>query len=177
MLSALGVGAAFSRVDFQAVRDLSQSMPQGCMWSLGYPAGAAAELLDVTFNLRYCTTSFSRHCPLHKQGGWVGQREEVATAHLVDGGGSASKRVQKDNVLAFPFMVIRTQGFQRQSDGKYCISLTPQELGEEWACLAIFFLALGVVEACAGDPCSRRKQALVFSGLSVQPKGWMHACA
>ena len=58
-------------------------------------------------------------------------------------------------------MVIRTQGFQRQSDGKGCIPLTPLELEERWACLATFFLALGLVEIAAGAPgtCSWRVQA------------------
>ena len=48
-------------------------------------------------------------------------------------------------------MIIRTQGFQRQSDGKGCCPLSPQELGVRWACLAIFFLALGLGEICTGD--------------------------
>ena len=41
-------------------------------------------------------------------------------------------------------MTDRIQGFQSQRDGKRLAPpLTPQELGERWACLATFFLALG----------------------------------
>ena len=45
----------------------------------------------------------------------------------------------------------RIQGVQRQSDGKGCILLLPQEQGERWACLATFFLALGVVDFTLGN--------------------------
>ena len=46
----------------------------GC-GSLGYPAGAAAELLDWSFKLRHCTTPFSKRFlpwPLPRLGGEEG---------------------------------------------------------------------------------------------------------
>ena len=48
-------------------------------------------------------------------------------------------------------MVIRTQGFQRQSDGKYCF-LGSSGAGGEVGVPRHIFLALGLVEACAGTP-------------------------
>ena len=108
------------------------------------------QLLDGTLKLRYCTTSFTQRFhpwSLKRHGGWVGKREDGSSAHLLDGGGitkSSGSGLPERHVLAFMFMIVRTEGFQRQSDGKCCIALTPQELGETWACLAIYFLAFGV---------------------------------
>ena len=55
---------------------------------LGYPAGAAAELLDGSLKLRYCTTSFTkRFLP-----GWAGKRDGVITSRLVDDGCDVTMR-------------------------------------------------------------------------------------
>ena len=48
-------------------------------------------------------------------------------------------------------MIVWTQYFQRQSDGKGWLPHPPQELGERWVSLATFFLALGLVELAAWD--------------------------
>ena len=50
-------------------------------------------------------------------------------------------------------MLFRTQilGTQRRGDGKDCAPLPPLERGERWACLAIFFLALGLGDFALGD--------------------------
>ena len=43
-----------------------------------------------------------------------------------------------------------------------------------WACLAIFFLALGLGGVCTGDAWNLPSEAGFFSGWSVQPKGSVH---
>ena len=65
------------------------------------------------------------------------------------------------------------QGFQRQSDGKGWLPLTPQELGERWACLATFFLGLGLGAPDAWNLLPWATGAR-DSGWSVKPKGPMH---
>ena len=58
----------------------------------GYPEGAAAELLDGTLKLRYCTIPFSKRLPpwiisgSHGQGGGQG----ASTTSTCDGGGNVS---------------------------------------------------------------------------------------
>ena len=54
-------------------------------------------------------------------------------------------------VQAHLLMSIRIQGTQRRGDGKDCAPLLPKERRVRWACLAIFFLALGLGEVCTGD--------------------------
>ena len=41
-------------------------------------------------------------------------------------------------------MTFRIQGIQRRGDGNDCAPLPPKEREVRWACLAIFFLALGL---------------------------------
>ena len=41
-------------------------------------------------------------------------------------------------------LFIRNQGIQRRGDGKDCAPRPPKEWEVRWACLAIFFLALGL---------------------------------
>ena len=45
-------------------------------------------------------------------------------------------------------MTIRILGTQRRGDGKDCAPLPPKEREVRWACLAIFFLALGLGDFC-----------------------------
>ena len=56
----------------------------------------------------------------------------------------------KRNVQVYFLRAIRIQGIQRRGDGKDCAPLPPKERGVRWACLAIFFLALGLGEV-SGD--------------------------
>ena len=67
-------------------------------------------------------------------------------------------------------MSYQNQGFQRQSDGKGCFLLTHQELEErEVASLAIFFLALGLVDFAAGDAWNLIAQAQAKWFQQVSP--------
>ena len=62
---------------------------------LGCPAGAAAELLDGTPKLRYCTTSFTNRFPplvLLRLGDGVGKKGAVAFKDLMDGRSNVGKR-------------------------------------------------------------------------------------
>ena len=64
---------------------------------LGYPKGAAAQLLDGTLKLRYCTTIFTTRFPpwsLPRVGNGVGMRHVITPCHLIDEGSNTGKRVR-----------------------------------------------------------------------------------
>ena len=70
--AASGVGAVFAWVALDLWRVVT-SVPQGYLWdSWVSKAGAAAELLDGTLKLRYCTTVFT-----HRFAPWVLPRKLV----------------------------------------------------------------------------------------------------
>ena len=128
------------------------------MWVLGYPKGSALELLDGTLKLRQCTDLFTkRFLPwsLPRVGSGVGKRHFVTTDHLPDAGSNVGKGsglprrlVQEQLLMSFRIQIL---GTQRRGDGKDCAPLPPKERGARWACLAIFFLALGLGEVCTGE--------------------------
>ena len=137
---------------------------------LGYPKGSALELLDGTLKLRHCTDLFTRRFPpwsLPRVGSGIGKGilllliiSRILVVLWVKGSGLPRRLVQ-----AHPLMSFRTQilGTQRRGDGKDCAPLSPKEREERWACLAIFFLALGLGDGYLhlGTPgtCTRRQQA------------------
>ena len=92
---------------------------------------------------------------------------------LVKGSGLPRRRVQ-----SFLHMLFRTQsqGTQRRGDGKDCFLLPPKEKGERWACLAIFFLALGLGDFALGNAWNLLSEATGVGGSSwtVQPKRLAH---
>ena len=120
---------------------------------LGYPKGAAAELLDGTLKLRYCTTVLTRRIPLWSLPGRGDGKRDIGTATPVSmDSGSIFKEsgfpgTPVPGTWSIPGWI---QNFQRQSDGKGWFPQTPQELGERWAGLSTFFLALGLVEIDVG---------------------------
>ena len=64
---------------------------------LEYPKGAAAELLDGTLELRYCTTIFTSRFPpwsLPRAGNGGGKRQVVTPGHPSDTGSNMDKRVR-----------------------------------------------------------------------------------
>ena len=52
------------------------------------------------------------------------------------------------HVQVYLHTVIQIQGIQRRGDGNDCAPLPPKEWGVTWACLATFFLDLGLGEVC-----------------------------
>ena len=94
---------------------------------------------------------------------------------LVKGSGLPRRRVQ-----TFLHMLFRTQfqGTQRRGDGKDCFPLPPKEKGERWACLAIFFLALGLGDFALGNAWNLLSEATGVggSGWTVQPKRLAQWC-
>ena len=63
-------------------------------------------------------------------------------------------------------IVIRIQGIQRRGDGKDCAPLPP-EWGVRWACLAIFFLDLGLGEVCTGDAWNLPSEGTGLGGFGL----------
>ena len=55
-------------------------------------------------------------------------------------------------------------GIQSQDDGKDCAPLPPKEREIGWACLAIFFLVLGLDEIAAGDAWNLPSEGTVVGG-------------
>ena len=142
---------------------------------LGYPKGSALELLDGTLKLRYCTTLFTKRFPPWSfTSGFFGGLVKgvlvlsviswILKVLLVKGSGLPRRRVQ-----SFLHMLFRTQsqGTQRRGDGKDCFPLPPKEKGERWACLAIFFLALGLGDFALGNAWN-----LLSEGSGVGGSGW-----
>ena len=134
---------------------------------LEYPEGAAAELLDGNLKLRHCTTIFTMRFPhgfLPRVGNGIGKRQSVALGHLLDEGSNTGKRVRltkKTRPGAFSHD-IPDPGHPTPRRWKRLRPLPPKERGVRWACLAIFFLDLGLGEVFAlGMPgtCLRRGQA------------------
>ena len=92
---------------------------------LGYPSGAAAELLDGTLKLRYCTTVFTNRFtpwvfPRFSDG--VGKRYAVTSDFLLDCRSHFGKRVwltrkTRPGELSHD---IPDPGIQRRGDGKDC---------------------------------------------------------
>ena len=93
-----------------------------------YPAGAAAELLDGTLKLRYCTTSFSSRFPswsLPWNG--AGERDGVTTSHLLDDSGNVVIRVglTRKTRPGTPVHFRPGPGLPTPKRWKGCISLIP----------------------------------------------------
>ena len=100
------------------------------MWVLGYPEGSAAELLDGTLKLCYCTTIFTKQflpCVLPRLGKGVGKRGAVTSGNLLDCSGNFGKRVRLSRkTRPCSFWI---QGIQRRDDGKDYATLPPKERG------------------------------------------------
>ena len=119
------------------------------MGFLGHPGGADAELLDGTLKLGQRTTSFSKRFTL--RGFFISTEGWLVKAHLVDGGGKAVKRVRLSRMTCPGILVHRTQGSQRQSDGKGWLPHDLRSWERGGRAFATIFLALGLVEVCSGE--------------------------
>ena len=93
---------------------------------MGYPKGAAAELLDGTLKLRHCTTLFATlftPWSLPRVGNGGGQGSLLLLVILL------IQVVIWENVQVYLLMSFRILGIQRRGDGKDCAPLPPKEWG------------------------------------------------
>ena len=141
---------------------------------LGYPKGSALELLDGTLKLRYCTTLFSKRFPhwsLPQVSLGIGKRSFSTIGHLLDIDSTVGKRVGltkktrpdiSSHVIPDP-----VPGHSTPRRWKRLLPLPPKEKGERWACLAIFFLALGLGDFALGNAWN-----LLSEATGVGGSGW-----
>ena len=109
------------------------------------------EVLDGTLKLRHCTEVFTMGCPLGLYPGLVMgmvKKQSVTPGHLLYEGSDTGKRVR---------LTRKTRPGVSSHDISDPVHPTPrrwkrlrppsseQEWGVRWACLAIFFLDLGLV--------------------------------
>ena len=123
---------------------------------LDCPKSSDLEFVDGTLKLRHCTTLFSMrfHPGLYlvlvmvvvNGGIFFLVILSMQVVMWVKGSSLPGRHVQ-----VYLHTVIQIQGIQRRGDGKDCALLPPKEWGVRWACLAIFFLDLGLGEVCTGD--------------------------
>ena len=125
---------------------------------LGYPQGSALELLDGTLKLRYCTTLFTKRFPpwsLPRVGSRFGKRHLVSTDHLLDVHGTIGRRVRltKKTRPGISSHDIPDPVPGHSTPRRWKRLLLPSSEGERerWACLAIFFLALGLGDFALGN--------------------------
>ena len=170
---------------------------------LGYPKGSASELLDGTWKLRHCTTLFTMRFPspppphthtrsLPRVGNDGGIRCNVTPGHLSDDRSNVVKRVRltRKTRPSASSHVIPDPGHPTPRRWKRLRLLPPKEWGVRWACLAIFFLDLGLGEVCTGDAwnvpsegtgvvaCRLVSPAEGTGALAPVRFNWMHcACA
>ena len=131
----------------------------------GIPKGSAAELLDGTLKLRYCTTIFTKQFPpwfLPWLGKSVGKRGAVTSGNHLDCRGNFGKRVRltRKTRPGASSMFIPDPGHPTLKRWKR-LRLPSSEgvegrgrggRGVRWACLAIFFLDFGLGEVCTRGP-------------------------
>ena len=126
------------------------------------------ELWDGTLKLRHCTTLFTmRFLPwsLPRVGTGGGKRQLITPGILPEAGGNSGKRVRltkKTRPGVFSHRNPGSKASNAEEMEKIAPPLPPKEWGVRWACLAIFFFALGLGEVFAlGVPgkCFRRLQA------------------
>ena len=83
---------------------------------------------------------------------------------MVKGSGLPERHVQVLFLMSFR---TQFQGTQRRGDGKDCNTLPPKERGERWACLAIFFLALGLGDFALGNAWNLHSEATGVVGYQL----------
>ena len=120
-----------------------------------YSKGSASELLDGTLKLRHCTTIFTmRFHPwsLPRVGNGSGKRWDVTPGYSSDDRSSTVKRVRQTRKTRPGAQVshVPDPGHPTPRRWKRLRTLPPKKK-VKWACLAIFFLALGLGEFCTGD--------------------------
>ena len=131
---------------------------------LGYPKGSASELLDGTLKLRQllflpCVSPHVFNPELEmdvvKDGMLLLVILQMQVVILVEGSSLPGRHVQ----VYLLFVFLRIRNIQRRDDGKDCAPLPSKEREVRWACLAIFFLDLGL-----GDCLHRGRLEPAFGG-------------
>ena len=114
------------------------------------------ELLDGTLKFRYRTTLFTMHLqpwslPKVSKGG--GKRHAIAPGNPFFAGSNVAKRVQltRKTRPGETSMVIPDPGNPTPKRWKRLCPPSSGKWGVRWACLAIFFLDLGLGEVCTGQ--------------------------
>ena len=146
--TSFGVESMFSWSFFKTVGILSSSVPWCCVWgswlSQRFSSGASGRFLEaLALYYRFCQTISPWVLP--RLGGGVGNRRVVTSGNLLDCRGNSGKRVRLTRETrpgAFS-LVHPDPGHSTPRRWKRLRLLPPKEWGEEWASLAIFFLALG----------------------------------
>ena len=138
---------------------------------MGYPNGSALELLDGTLKLRYCTNIFATRFPprsLPWVGNGDGNGQFVTTGHLPDAGSTVGKRVRLTRNKCCFSCQTGSWALNAEEMEKIAPPLPPKERGVRWACLAIFFLALGLGDFAPGDAWNVPSEG---TGVGVFPAG------
>ena len=123
---------------------------------LGYPKGSASELLDGTLMLRCCNTIFTTRFPpwsLPGVGNGGGKRRFGTPGRHSDPGGNLGKRVRLTKKTRPGISSHDNPDPGHPTPRRWKRLRPPSSEGEggvTWACLAIFFLALGLGEFCTG---------------------------
>ena len=121
---------------------------------LGYPGGSAFELPDGTLKLRHCTDLFTMRLPpwsSPKVRNSSGKRQFLTPGHSSDPGGNLGKRVwltRKTRPTVSSHVIPDPGASNAEEMEKIALPFPPLDWGVRWACLAIFFLALGLGEFC-----------------------------
>ena len=141
---------------------------------LGYNKGSALELLDGTLKLRHCTTLFTMRFPpwsLPRVGDGDGKRQFITPGLLSEAGGNMGKRVRLAKKTR-PGVFSHSNPDPGHPTPRRWKRLRPPFLrwsgrGVRWACLGIFFLALGLGEVCTGDAWNLLSQATGIVGFRL----------
>ena len=97
-----------------------------------------------------------------------GKRQFITPGHPLDAGGNVCKRVRLTRKIRPGVSSHSLPDPGHPTPRRWKRLRPPEGVGVRWACLAIFFLDLGLGEVLLWE------QALGYSGWSVQPKGPVH---
>ena len=159
---APGVGSVLSWTCFYAPGNLSPSVPESSLWVIGFSGwcGCGAFGCFLKSSVTAPPTSlegftlghFLEQVVWYLVVFWVMRVVMVSLILAME----VALRLRVSGQPGSPIPYTRftpgqIQGFQRQSDGKGCILLDPQDSGVRPACQTSLFVALRLVEFAAGD--------------------------
>ena len=99
----------------------------------------------------------------------VVKRQVITPGHLLNAGGNRGKRVRltRKTRPGATSHVIPDPGQSNAEEMEKSASPSSEGVGGEWACLAIFFLDLGLGEFCTGDAWNLHSEATGRSGTNA----------